>query len=298
MENFNDISGFSSNEYIEPTRTQQNIPVNQNDNTDTTIISFPNILNNHDKLYQKEKENENEKNYFSVKRETSTKKYTNEIQIPQPKIFYVVGMANLGTPLRLREIALQCRNSAYNPKKLNAVFMEIKEPKTVAFILSSGDIVTIGTTNERDLEKATSKFAKNIKKIGYNVELKDFRITNFVATCYLKFPLKLTLLSLKLNSKSDDSYSLKNKKEKNKIKCHYEPELFPCLIYYMRKPEITLVIFKTGKIIFAGAKKRNDIYYAFKKVYPILYTYKDEPFIKNNKIEDKNVSEFSYINNK
>ena len=113
MENFNDISGFSSNEYIEPTRTQQNIPVNQNDNTDTTIISFPNILNNHDKLYQKEKENENEKNYFSVKRETSTKKYTNEIQIPQPKIFYVVGMANLGTPLRLREIALQCRNSAY-----------------------------------------------------------------------------------------------------------------------------------------------------------------------------------------
>ena len=48
MENFNDISGFSSNEYIEPTRTQQNIPVNQNDNTDTTIISIPNILNNHD----------------------------------------------------------------------------------------------------------------------------------------------------------------------------------------------------------------------------------------------------------
>lgn len=298
MENFNDISGFSSNEYIEPTRTQQNIPVNQNDNTDTTIISIPNILNNHDKLYQKEKENENEKNYSSVKRETSTKKYTNEIQIPQPKIFYVVGMANLGTPLRLREIALQCRNSAYNPKKLNAVFMEIKEPKTAAFILSSGDIVTIGTTNERDLEKATSKFAKNIKKIGYNVELKDFRITNFVATCYLKFPLKLTLLSLKLNSKSDDSYSLKNKKEKNKIKCHYEPELFPCLIYYMRKPEITLVIFKTGKIIFAGVKKRNDIYHAFKKVYPILNQYKDEPFIKNNKIEDKNVSEFSYINNK
>lgn len=176
--------------------------------------------------------------------------------------------------------------------------MEIKEPKTAAFILSSGDIVIIGTTNERDLEKATSKFAKNIKKIGYNVELKDFRITNFVATCYLKFPLKLTLLSLKLNSKSDDSYSLKNKKEKNKIKCHYEPELFPCLIYYMRKPEITLVIFKTGKIIFAGTKKRNDIYHAFKKVYPILNQYKDEPFIKNNKIEDKNVSEFSYINNK
>ena len=298
MENFNDISGFSSNEYIEPTRTQQNIPVNQNDNTDTTIISIPNILNNHDKLYQKEKENENEKNYSSGKRETSTKKYTNEIQIPQPKIFYIIGKANLGTPLRLREIALQFRNSAYNPKKLNAVFMEIKEPKTAAFILSSGDIVTIGTTNERDLEKATSKFAKNIKKIGYNVELKDFRITNFVATCYLKFPLKLTLLSLKLNSKSDDSYSLKNKKEKNKIKCHYEPELFPCLIYYMRKPEITLVIFKTGKIIFAGVKKRNDIYHAFKKVYPILNQYKDEPFIKNNKIEDKNVSEFSYINNK
>jgi transcription initiation factor TFIID TATA-box-binding protein len=46
-------------------------------------------------------------------------------------------------------------------------------------------------------------------------------------------------------------------------KCHYEPELFPGLIYKMESPKIVLLIFTSGKIVLAGAKTRKDVYIAY-----------------------------------
>ena len=83
--------------------------------------------------------------------------------------------------------------------------------------------------------------------------------------------------------------SSNNKGEKDP--CHYEPELFPGLIYHMRKPELTLLVFKSGKMNFVGAKNKDDIFEALKKIYPLLYKF------KNDLIMNKNEAEFSNINN-
>lgn len=54
----------------------------------------------------------------------------------------------------------------------------------------------------------------------------------------------------------------------------YEPELFPGLVYRMIKPRLVLLIFVNGKIVFTGAKSRQDIKDALYNIYPILKSFR------------------------
>jgi transcription initiation factor TFIID TATA-box-binding protein len=48
--------------------------------------------------------------------------------------------------------------------------------------------------------------------------------------------------------------------------CTYEPELFPGLIYRMKKPHIVFLIFASGKLVITGAQEEEDIYTAFNNI--------------------------------
>ena len=279
-----------SNSYSHYTCNKNNNNTNMNENTNVNPIQ--NLLINHDIEYQKEKENEVNNSF--VKEEKTTNINTNEIGMPQPQIVNIVSIVNLGKKLNLREIALQCTNSEYNPIRINAVIMRIKEPKTAALIFNSGVMIVLGAKDEENSKKAAKIFARSIKKLGYDVKLKNFKIVNIVATCDLKFPVKLTKLSLELNAKLSNAHSLNNEGKKL---CNYEPDIFPGLIYHMRKPELTVLIFKSGKMNFVGAKNKDDIIDALKKVYPLLYKYKNEVIMNKNKDGDSSEPEFSDIIN-
>ena len=302
MEIFNSISGFSSTEELNiPNKTPMNQPVFMsldNDSNSNSHISYynqvygnsnpiQNLLDNHNKDLQNEKDNENTNSF--VKEDKSTDLCTNEIKMPQPHIVNIVSMANLGVPLSLREIALQCKNAEYNPSRINAVIMRIKKPKAAALVFNSGIIIVLGAQDKENSKEAAKIFAKQIKNLGFNVKFSDFRIVNFVATCDLGFPIKLTKLNIKLNSILSKNQSNNGKDEKSP--CHYEPEVFPGLIYHMRKPELTLLIFQSGKMNFVGAKNKDNIFEALKKIYPLLCKF------KNDLIMNTNVNEFSNINN-
>jgi transcription initiation factor TFIID TATA-box-binding protein len=302
MEIFNSMSGFSSTEELNiPNQTPMIQPVFTNlesDSNQNSHISYynqvfgdsnpiQNLLDNHNKDLQKEKDNENT-NFF-VKEDKSTDLCTNENRMPQPQIVNIVSMVNLGVPLKLREIAIQCKNAEYNPTRINAVIMRIKEPKAAALIFNSGIIIVLGARSKEKSKEAAKIFAKQIKKLGYNVKFCGFKIVNIVATCDLGFPIKLTKLNIKINSNLSKNKS--NNDEEEKSPCYYEPEAFPGLIYHMSKPELTLLIFQSGKMNFVGAKNKDDIFDALNKIYPLLCKF------KNNLIANTNVSEFSNINN-
>ena len=191
----------------------------------------------------------------------------------QPKLQNIVSTANLGCPLKLRQIALQARNAEFNPKRFAAVIMRIKEPKTTALIFSSGKMVCTGAKSEEDSKKASRKYAKIIRSLGFSVEFKDFKVQNIVGSCDIKFQISLSKLNIYLCSLTNGSNSSNKNK---KYICHYEPEIFPGLIYHMLSPEIVLLIFVSGKIVLTGAKERGEIYDAFKKIYPVLYKFKLE----------------------
>ncbi|KAK8757777.1 hypothetical protein V5799_004591 [Amblyomma americanum] len=47
-------------------------------------------------------------------------------------------------------------------------------------------------------------------------------------------------------------------------------ELYPGLIFKMKKPRIALLIFPSGKVLLTGAKVTSEIYEAFNYIYPVL----------------------------
>nr|GEV43424.1 TATA-box-binding protein [Tanacetum cinerariifolium] len=159
----------------------------------------------------------------------------------------IVSTVNLECKLDLKAIALQARNAEYNPKRFAAVIMRIRDPKTTALIFASGKMVCTGAKSEQ-----SSKLAAR-KKLGFPAKFKDFKIQNIVASCDVKFPIRLEGLAF-----SHGAFS------------SYEPELFPGLIYRMKQPKIVLLIFVSGKIVLTGAKVRDETYTAFENIYPVL----------------------------
>ena len=216
----------------------------------------------------------------------------------QPKLQNIVSTANLGCQLKLRQIALQARNAEYNPKRFAAVIMRIKEPKTTALIFSSGKMVCTGAKSEEDSKKASRKYAKIIRSLGFPVEFKEFKVQNIVGSCDAKFQISLSKLNIQLGKLNNSSNSPNNKNKK--YICHYEPEIFPGLIYHMLDPEIVLLIFVSGKIVLTGAKEREEIYEAFRKIYPVLHKYKHENKnkISNKALHQEEVKEMKEIKNK
>ncbi|MCD7465019.1 TATA box-binding protein-like protein 2 [Datura stramonium] len=173
-----------------------------------------------------------------------------------PTLQNIASTVNLdcGNKLDLKAIALHARNAEYNPKRLPAVIMRIREPKTTALIFGTGKIVCTGAKSEGDWKLATRKFARIIQKLGYpEVKFKDFKIQNIVASCDVRFPIRLEGLAYAHRAFSS-----------------YEPEIFPGLIYRMKQPKIVLLVFASGKIVITGAKFRDDIYTAFDNIYPVL----------------------------
>ena len=133
----------------------------------------------------------------------------------EPKLQNIVSTANLGCTLQLRDIAMQAKNAEYNPKRFAAVIMRIKEPKTTALIFSSGKMVCTGAKSEDDSRKASRKYAKIIKSLGFDVNFKEFKIQNIVGSGDVKFQISLSKLNLKLSNnriKSNNNINNKNKK--------------------------------------------------------------------------------------
>ena len=69
--------------------------------------------------------------------------------------------------------------------------MRIKEPKTTALIFSSGKIVCTGARTEEDSKQASRIYAKIILKLGFPVKFTEFTVQNIVASCDVKFPIRL-----------------------------------------------------------------------------------------------------------
>ena len=259
-----EISPISRVNYYTPKITVQNIEKKENE------IKNENSKNQGQNL--KKNDNENISHNTSLFIEEMSKNNC------LPKLQNIVSTANFKCILDLREIALKAKNAEYNPRRFAAVIMRIKEPKTTALIFSSGKMVCTGARTEEESRQASRIYAKIILKLGFPVKFCEFTVQNIVASCDVKFPIRLEGLA--------NTY-LKF--------CSYEPEMFPGLIFHMLEPKIVLLIFVSGKIVLTGAKKREDIYRAYQKIIPILSQFKKSEYkgkefgnlldIVNNKID-------------
>lgn len=158
----------------------------------------------------------------------------------------------------MKQIALKCRNTEFNPRRFGAVIMRLREPKATALIFSSGKMCVTGLKSIHNANLAAKRFAYIIDRIGFKCQQEiDFKVQNIVGTADVGFPIRLEGLVYAHSTFAS-----------------YEPELFPGLIYRLVSPRVVFLIFVSGKIVITGAKTENDLCEAFTKMFPVLYEYR------------------------
>lgn len=179
---------------------------------------------------------------------------------PSPVVQNIIASVHLGQELDLRTIAVSARNAEYNPKKVNAVIMRIRDPKSTGLLYRCGRMMVTGAREEEDARLGARKMAKICQRADHpNIRFCGFRVENMIATVNCRFPVRLEGLAY-------------NHREY----CSYEPELSPGLVYRYNPQDnkIVLLFFVSGKVIITGCKSREEIHNVFQNVYPVLYQFR------------------------
>ena len=171
---------------------------------------------------------------------------------------YLLSQADLGVRLDLKQIALRCRNTEFNPRRFAAVIMRLREPKATALVFASGKLVITGTKSAHNSSLATKKIAYILERVGFQpASFINFKVQNIVGTVDVGFPIRLEGVAF-----AHPTFS------------SYEPELFPGLIYRLVQPRVVLLIFVSGKVVITGAKTEEIMVEGLKKVHPILVEFR------------------------
>lgn len=174
-----------------------------------------------------------------------------------PRITNVVCNMNLNCRFDLNHIAMHARNVEYRPKRFKAAVIRIREPKATALVFENGKMNVTGARSIEDAKLASRKFARMLKKLGFEPKLEDWKVNNIVGSAD-------TQMSIRLEGIQAEHIGY----------ARYEAEIFPGLCYTMMNPKITLLVFVKGKVVLLGAKKPEELDEAMHKIYPVLRKYR------------------------
>ncbi len=148
----------------------------------------------------------------------------------------------------LNIIARKHTDVEYNPERFPGLVMRILKPKATILIFSTGKMVVTGMRKASEADRVVEKVLKNIRKAGIKVSNPEITIQNIVASGDLHTNIDLNMAAIVME------YAM------------YEPEVFPGLIYRMQEPKTVFLIFSTGRIVCTGAKKKEIVKEAVKKL--------------------------------
>jgi transcription initiation factor TFIID TATA-box-binding protein len=148
----------------------------------------------------------------------------------------------------LNIIARKHADVEYNPERFPGLVMRILKPKATILIFSTGKMVVTGLRKASEAGRVVEKVVKNIKKAGIKVSNPEITVQNIVASGDLHTNIDLNMAAIVME------YAM------------YEPEVFPGLIYRMQDPKTVFLIFSTGRIVCTGAKKKEIVREAVKKL--------------------------------
>ena len=94
------------------------------------------------------------------------------------------------------------------------------------------------------MRKTIKIIADKLEKIGVKVyKNPEMVIQNIVATSDLEGELNLSEVAMGLGLENVE----------------YEPEQFPGLVYRLKEPKVVMLLFGSGKIVCAGARKTEEV---------------------------------------
>jgi transcription initiation factor TFIID TATA-box-binding protein len=167
------------------------------------------------------------------------------------KVQNIVASTSFADKLDLDVIAQSLEDAEYEPEQFPGLVYRLNEPKTATLLFRSGKANCTGAKNIEDVRKIVSILAEKLEKIGVKVYKNlEIVIQNIVATSDLDGELNLSEVAVSLGLE----------------KVEYEPEQFPGLVYRINEPKVAMLLFGSGKIVCAGARKIEDVLLAVDKL--------------------------------
>ncbi len=168
------------------------------------------------------------------------------------KIENVVASTNIKQEIDLKEFAATVEDAEYDRERFPGIVYRTKDPKVAALIFKSGKIVCTGAKSIADVHTGLAKVFGKMKGLGIDIiEDPEVNIQNIVATAVLDtHMIDLNAIAVGLGLENVE----------------YEPEMFPGLVYRIKKPKVVVLIFGSGKIVITGGKSINDATTAVEKV--------------------------------
>ncbi len=173
----------------------------------------------------------------------------------------IVASANLGLELDLFSLAQKIREVEYEPEQFPGAILKFKDPKASLLLFKNGKVVCVGCKKRSLIEKTIEKTIKLLTPYAKRIIKKkkpQIEITNIVASSSFDMGLDLYKIAYKLRD------------------VEYEPEQFPGAILKFKDPKASLLLFKNGKVICAGAKNEKEIKAALYKAQQLLKPYAEK----------------------
>ncbi len=177
------------------------------------------------------------------------------------QIVNLVASANLNATLDLYNLAISIPNIEYEPEQFPGAILKLKEPKVSMLLFKNGKVICSGASSEEQIEVGIRKASKLIHDVQPSVKVLDkveYTVVNLVATANLHQSLDLFKTAMSLDN------------------VEYEPEQFPGAILRIPDPKITLLLFKNGKVICAGAKREDLLRLGLEKAQKMIRAIKAE----------------------
>ena len=213
------------------------------------------------------------------------------------KIENCVGSANLGAPLNLQELykrLLKLQSELqddfskgrkagndligtgedwpfivrHQPREFPGLILKLRlNVRASLLIFSSGNLVITGAKSKEELDKVAKIVVDLLNKCDFKIEkIPEIQLQNIVASADLGKPINLELVASLAGEYA-----------------HYEPEIFPGLIFKMVRPKVVLLLFRSGKIVCTGAKSREMIIEALWKIDEMLRDF--DAYVEGEELE-------------
>ncbi len=172
---------------------------------------------------------------------------------PVIKIENVVATASVGQTMDLRDIQEKFPGTEYHPEQFPGLVFRLAVPKTATLIFRTGKMVCTGSKSKEMAAKAVDTVVKKLRKGGIDIR-NDATVTvqNIVAAINLGGKIHL------------------EKAARTLPRSMYEPEQFPGVIHRVVDPKTVILVFASGKLVCAGAKKEEDVFRSVHNLHALL----------------------------
>ena len=157
------------------------------------------------------------------------------------RIVNMVVSTDFKHPLNLEKIASTLPNTEYNPEQFPGLVIRLKTPKSSALLFTTGRVVCTGAKTMKEVKESIHKIIKLLERVKVKITIEpEIKVQNMVASGALGFALNLNDLVMKLRN------------------VEYEPEQFPGLVYKIKDPKASFLLFSNGKIVCTGVKSKKE----------------------------------------